>query len=96
MKLGKAIKVARVRKGWTQQRLAEELGVTPTYVSLLERDLRDPSWSFVNRLADTLGVPLPLLLLLGLDEGAREPRGTIRSVLAHELLGLVTQNTRTR
>lgn len=86
LKLGRAIKVARVKKGWKQSDLAKRLDVTTTYISLLECDKRDPSWSFVNRLADTLGVPLPLLLLLAV-EGDESGVSDIRSAI--ELLALI-------
>ena len=92
MKLGRAIKIARVRKSWSQSELAARLSVTPTYISQLERDQRDPSWSFVNKLADTVGVPLPLLLLLAMEGDEKSSKATpLQSVLAHELLSLVAR-----
>ena len=74
-------------KGWKQSDLAKKLEVSATYISLLERDRRDPSWSFVGKLADTLGVPLPVLLLLASE--SEEQSQSLRSVLGHELLALV-------
>ena len=92
MRLGSAIRVARARKGLRQAELARRLDVSATYISLLERDRRDPSWSFVNRLADALDVPLPVLLLLASPADDRElPRSTLRAVLGHELLGLLAE-----
>lgn len=94
MRLGRAIKIARARKGWTQAALAKKLDVSTTYVSQLERDQRDPSWSFLNSLAKALEVPLPLLLLLGSETD--KPAGgstALRSVLTHELLALVARAT---
>jgi len=88
MQLGRAIRLARVKKGWTQDELARKLGVSTTYVSLLERDKRDPSWSFIQKLAKTVGVPLPLLLLLASDDEGTSRNSSLRSILANELLAL--------
>ena len=89
MKLGRAIKVARARKGWNQIDLANKLEVSATYISLLERDKRDPSWSLVNRVADALEVPLPVLLLLAQSsEKTKGERLAVKSILANELLSL--------
>lgn len=35
--LGKRIRAARLRKGWTQEELAEKAGLSPTHVSVIER-----------------------------------------------------------
>ena len=92
LRLGRAIKVARARKGWTQAALAKKLDVSATYVSQLERDQRDPSWSFLNSLARALEVPLPLLLLLGFETDRPAAGGAaLRSLLTHELLALVAK-----
>lgn len=86
MKLGKAIKIARTRASYKQAELAEKLGVSSNYISLLENDKRDPSWSFVCRLSDTLRIPLPLLLLLASEEDMHDAP---RTRVTRELLGLI-------
>ena len=88
MKLGKAIKIARTRRGWKQGQLAEYLNVSANYISLLENDRRDPSWSFVCRLAGALNVPLPLLILLA-DDDLESERTKTRTTITDELLHLV-------
>lgn len=92
MKLGKAIRVARVRKGLRQGDLAKKLGVTATYISLLEHDKRDPSWSFLERLAKALDIPLPMLLLLANDGNTRK-HSLLDQVLRHELMTLAFPGT---
>lgn len=90
MNLGRAIKTARKSKGWGQRALAQKLSVSPTYISQLENDRRDPSWSFINKLSEALEVPLPLLILLASDNPPAVPAETpLSAILAHELLGLV-------
>ncbi len=63
MKLGMALKVVRTASGIKQKDIATKLGVTPNYISLLEGGKREPSISFLKRLAKVLKVPTGLLLL---------------------------------
>lgn len=46
---------ARSLKGWSQAKLAEEVGTDPTVVSRWERGVNVPSPYFQNRLSDVLG-----------------------------------------
>jgi transcriptional regulator with XRE-family HTH domain len=47
---------ARERKDLTQERLAEKAGLDPTYISSIERGLRNPGIKNVARLAKALGL----------------------------------------
>ena len=51
-----------------QADLASAVGVSPNYVSMLERDLRDPRLGLLRKMAQALGVPLPLIFVLAEDE----------------------------
>jgi predicted transcriptional regulator len=46
----------RKAKGFSQEELAYQSGLDRTYISLLERGLRQPSLSSILQLADPLGV----------------------------------------
>ena len=70
MKIGKAIKIARIKKDLSQSELGDLLEVSANYISMLENDRRDPSWNFLCKLCDAIQIPLPLLLLLGADDYA--------------------------
>ena len=59
--LGQQIKAARKAGGLTQETLAELCDFDPTYVSLLERGLRNPPFLTICKLADKLGWPLKKL-----------------------------------
>jgi transcriptional regulator with XRE-family HTH domain len=61
--LGNAIKLIRTAKGMKQLTLAERLDVSPNYISLVEKDRREPSIPFLRKLAKELGVPIGLFFL---------------------------------
>jgi transcriptional regulator with XRE-family HTH domain len=61
--LGTAIKLIRTAKGVKQLTLAKQLEVSPNYISLVEKDRREPSVGFLKRLARELGVPVGLFFL---------------------------------
>ena len=63
MTLGNAIKLIRTARHLTQRKLAKQLNVSANYLSLIESDKRDPSLSFINRLAAELKVPVAMLFL---------------------------------
>lgn len=64
MCLGRAIKTLRTYRGMHQRDLAHRMGVTATYISLLESEKREPSWSFLRGLAHELDVSLSSLAVL--------------------------------
>ena len=57
-KLGKRIKELRIDKGWTQERLQEHSGLDRTYISDIERGVRNPSIKSLEKLATALKVKL--------------------------------------
>jgi len=48
------IRRAREKKAWTQRRLAEELGVTPSYISNVEKGKQVPTIARTKELAKIL------------------------------------------
>ncbi len=63
-RLGLNIRQRREQLELTQERLAERAGLDPTYISDIERGLRNPGFKNVARLAKSLG-----LTAAGLCEG---------------------------
>lgn len=56
--VGKNIEIARTVRGWSQARLAEEIGVEQTYVSKVEKGKVNVSIDSLNRFALALHKPL--------------------------------------
>ncbi len=56
------LKAMRLKKGVSQERLAEMAGLHRTYVSLVERGTCNISLLNIHKLAEALGVPLTKLM----------------------------------
>ena len=63
MMVGKTIRVLRVARDLSQGELARAVKVSPGYLSLVESDKREPSLSFLKRLASHFNIPVGFLLL---------------------------------
>lgn len=61
-KFGLAVRAERLRRGWSQEQLAAAAGVDRTYVSGLERGVRNPALSTQEKIAAALGTPLADLI----------------------------------
>jgi transcriptional regulator with XRE-family HTH domain len=59
-----AVNMKRLRKerGWSQEALADEAGLDRTYISGIERIVRNPTVTVVQRIATALGCGLGDLL----------------------------------
>lgn len=60
--LGHAVRALRLERGFSQERLAEESGLHPRYISDVERGRRNVGMINVDRLAGALSVDLPTLM----------------------------------
>ena len=90
MNLGHAIKLGRVQRGLTQTELATWAGLSSGYVSLLERNQRDPVFSTIENIAHALDIPLLTLFFLASDDTELAYLdGNIREILSYETLVLM-------
>lgn len=55
-RIGKAVKAVRTAQGLTQEDLAAKADLHPTYISDVERGVRNPSWDVIARLAEGMDV----------------------------------------
>ncbi len=68
MNIGISIKTIRKNKGLNQAQLADLCGITVTYLSLIENDKKDPTLSLLRTIANSLNIPLPILLFMSLED----------------------------
>jgi transcriptional regulator with XRE-family HTH domain len=65
VRLGAAIRELREMRGLTQQRVADQVGLTVNYLSLLENGKRGVSNPTLNRLAEALRISPAIITFLG-------------------------------
>jgi len=61
-KLGARVQRLRQDHGWSQEEFAERAGLHRTYVSGVERGVRNPTVTVLEKLASGLGVSMPVLV----------------------------------
>ncbi|KCZ53628.1 hypothetical protein HY29_16615 [Hyphomonas beringensis] len=57
-RFGKKLRALREEQGWSQEEFADRAGLHRTYVSAVERGVRNPTLSVLERLAKALGVSI--------------------------------------
>ena len=72
--LGRAVHRQRVKLGISQEDFADQVGLDRTYVSGIERGIRNPTLLVLLRLAQVLGVSVAQLL----ESDDREPETSER------------------
>ena len=73
MDLGLAIKSIRKQKGLKQNQFAELCEITPSYLSQIENNNKEPNLSILKIISNNLGTPLPILFFLSLDNDDVKP-----------------------
>jgi transcriptional regulator with XRE-family HTH domain len=82
--LGQRLKHLRRLRGYTQERLAERIDISPKYLSSIERGVENPTLDLLGRLAQGLEVELYELFQFAPDAG---PPARLRQ----RLVGLVAE-----
>ena len=67
MKFGSALKEVRKMKKISQGELAKKLEISQTYLSLLEKNVKQPSFELLERISDSLGLPVYYFMFKGLE-----------------------------
>lgn len=92
MNLGKIIKDLRKQTGYKQKVFADKCNITPSYLSQIENNIRDPNISILKVIADNLQVPLPVLFFLSMEEEDIHPsKRKSFNLLAPALKSLVNE-----
>lgn len=60
---GQNVRLIREKEGWTQDRLSEETGLHRTYISGVERGVRNPTIEIVQKIAKALNADVPDLFM---------------------------------
>ena len=68
--LGAAVRRARIARSLSQEQLAHRSDLDRTYISMIERGVRNATVWNIYRVAKALGVP-PSLLFMELENGAQ-------------------------
>jgi len=58
LRLGQRVRELRLAEGWSQEELGARCGLDRTYVSGIERGVRNPTLSVIESLAAGLKVPI--------------------------------------
>src|SRR4051812_13718550 len=73
MNLGSTIKKIRLQKKIKQNFLAKSCSITPSYLSQIESNSKEPNLSVLRAISKKLEVPLPILFFLSLEESDIKP-----------------------
>jgi len=73
MDLGTVIKKIRKERRQTQEELAALCDITQTYLSQIESNRKEPNISKLKEISKHLGVPLPVIFYLSLNENDVAP-----------------------
>jgi transcriptional regulator with XRE-family HTH domain len=99
--LGKTARYLRERKGLSQSKAAEALGITQVHLSNIENNKAVPSPNLLTRYRDLWGVDLYILAwcmygdITKLPEAVRGPMQQLADAWKRELGDLVTADSRT-
>jgi len=92
MDLGLAIKSIRKQKGLKQNQFAELCDITPSYLSQIENNNKEPNLSILKIISNKLGTPLPILFFLSLDNDDINPeKKEAFQMIAPSIKSLVNQ-----
>ncbi len=54
--IGRNVRAARDKRGWTQEQLAEKADMHPAFLGQIERGIKKPSLKTLKQVADALGL----------------------------------------
>jgi transcriptional regulator with XRE-family HTH domain len=92
MTIGHTIRVLRQAAGFNQKKFADELSITPSYLSLIESDRREAPIPLLRRMAQVLGSPATVLFAASLGSGLRAEGRVEEARIIEQLVEAVRLN----
>lgn len=92
MEIGQAIRTLRKNQLCSQGDFAESIGITQPYLSGIEKGNKKPSLEVMEKVAEKLGTPLPVLFWFGVDrEDVAEEKRYIYDMLKPSIDNLINE-----
>lgn len=92
MNIGQVIKSSRKSKGIKQGEFSTLCDISQTYLSLIESNQKEPNIATLKIIAENLGMSLPVMFFLSLDENDIPKRKQeIFKVLEPSIKGMIQQ-----
>lgn len=82
MRYGRALKIIRGARGWSQNDLALEADLDNSFISLIESGHRQPTVDALEKIAQAFDVPLCVINFLA---GENHPQDELYSMMSKEL-----------
>lgn len=73
MNLGSTIRNLRKQRRLTQDEFSSKCGITQTYLSQIENNLKDPNFSTLKIIGEQMDIPLPILFFLSMTDDDIHP-----------------------
>lgn len=92
MNIGQAIRTLRKNDLMNQEEFASSVGITQSYLSLIEKGHKKPSLDVLQQMADILNTPLPVLFWFGIErEDVSEDKKYIYDTLKPSIDNLINE-----
>jgi transcriptional regulator with XRE-family HTH domain len=87
--IGATLKKIRTIYGYTATEMKDELDISASYLSEIERDHKKPTYKILERYSEITGIKLSSLLLLSEEFDEAEKKGTSRELIRGMMQGLI-------
>ncbi|MHA7124254.1 helix-turn-helix domain-containing protein [Achromobacter xylosoxidans] len=72
MNIGKALKLCRSARNLSLESVSEQSGISISHLSRIENQKREPTLPMVSKIAESMGVPVPVVVFLASDKAELE------------------------
>lgn len=72
MNIGRALKLCRSAKNLSLESVSEQSGISISHLSRIENQKREPTLLMVSKIAESMGVPVPVVVFLASDKAELE------------------------